>query len=191
MMESRMRYRKKMKWMLRFSSWIEWELIVRACSQWMASGAPDFSYLIKNLRKDPHYWLYSNRGVLLWPYFVRPVQSSPNDPVLIPGLDKLAAAWNTTKREDSIHHWPTLYPHGAIRRVSLLTHPTDQTGKARSGTPGTKQAVPVGPNQKEEQLATPEQLQLRHRILTQLLEERESMRTFEEKRGAPDTDRRE
>ncbi|GER38974.1 thiopurine S-methyltransferase [Striga asiatica] len=68
-------------------------------------------------------------------------------------------AWKTTKREDSIHHWPTLYPHGAIRRVSLLTHPTDQTGKARSGTPETKQAVPVGPNQMEEQLATPEQLQ--------------------------------
>lgn len=29
-------------------------------------------------------------------------------------------------------------------------------------------------HQKEEQLATPEQLKLRHRILTQLLEERES-----------------
>lgn len=59
-------------------------------------------------------------------------------------------------------------------KESQFTHPPDQTGKARNGTPGTKQAVPVGPNQKEEQLATPEQLQLlRHRILTQLLEERD------------------
>lgn len=129
MMESRMRYRKKMKWMLRFSSWIEWELIARACSQWMASGAPDFSYLRNNLRKDPHYWLYSNRGVLLWPYFVRPVQSSPNDPVLIPGLDNCSMEYYEEGRfNSSLAH--SISPRSD--KESKFTHPPDRPD--RKGT---------------------------------------------------------